>query len=115
VLVYFVQHVFHEREDHYCKLAAEKNAHLEYGNQWLLVIQSIDAIEDPEERVRRQTRLADVTYREALQQAADEIEAGSLRVSWHNKTRIRISNDCQRGLACDERDERRRKRCFSHR
>jgi serine/threonine protein kinase len=60
VLVYFVQHIFRQREDHYRQLAAEKNAHLEYGNHWLLVIQSIDAIEDHDERVQRQTRLVDV-------------------------------------------------------
>jgi serine/threonine protein kinase len=59
-VIYFLQKVFHKREDHYRKLADEKNAHLEYGNQWLLAIQSIDAIEDSQERLAKQTRLADV-------------------------------------------------------
>lgn len=59
VLVYFIQRVFQNREDHYRSLAGAKNRHLEYGNQWLLVIQSIDAIEDQGERVRRQARLVD--------------------------------------------------------
>jgi hypothetical protein len=33
---------------------------LQYGNQWLLVIQSVDAIQDPAERMKRQARLVDV-------------------------------------------------------
>ena len=37
-----------------------KNKHLEYGNQWLLVIQSIDSIEDSKERASRQSRLVEV-------------------------------------------------------
>jgi serine/threonine protein kinase len=60
VLVYFIQKVFQQREDHYRKAADEKSSHLEYGNQWLLVIQSVDAIESSEERVKRQARLVDV-------------------------------------------------------
>jgi hypothetical protein len=59
-IVYFIQRVFQQREDHYRSLARAKNAHLEYGNQWLLVIQSIDSIEDPEERARRQAKLVEV-------------------------------------------------------
>ena len=60
VLVYFIQKVFQQREDHYRKAADEKSSHLEYGNQWLLVIQSVDAIESSDERVKRQARLVDV-------------------------------------------------------
>jgi len=60
ILVYFVQRTFQQREDHYRSLARAKNSHLEYGNQWLLVIQSIDAIEDRGERATRQARLVEV-------------------------------------------------------
>jgi serine/threonine protein kinase len=60
VLIYFIQRVFQQREDAYRKAADEKSRHLQYGNQWLLVIQSIDAIESTSERVRRQTALVDV-------------------------------------------------------
>ena len=59
-LLYFIQRVFQQREDHYRRLASTKNSHLEYGNQWLLVIQSIDAIEDPNERMKKQARLVAV-------------------------------------------------------
>jgi serine/threonine protein kinase len=60
ILVYFIQRVFQQREDHYRSLATSKNSHLEYGNHWLLVIQSIDSIEDDNERAKRQSRLVDV-------------------------------------------------------
>ena len=60
VLIYFVQRVFHQREDYYRKAAGIKSRHLQYGNRWLLVIQSLDAIEDSRERIKRQTRLVDV-------------------------------------------------------
>jgi serine/threonine protein kinase len=58
--VYFIQKVFQQREDHYRSLATAKHEHLEYGNHWLLVIQSIDAIENPGERERRQGELVEV-------------------------------------------------------
>lgn len=61
--VYFIQKVFQQREDHYRNLAAAKQGVLEYGNHWLLVIQSIDAIGDPRERERRQSELVDVLTR----------------------------------------------------
>jgi len=61
--VYFIQKVFQQREDHYRSLATAKHEHLEYGNHWLLVIQSIDAIESPVERERRQSELVDVLTR----------------------------------------------------
>ena len=60
IVVYFIQRVFQQREDHYRTLAKTKNSHLEYGNQWLLIIQSIDSIEDVGERAKRQARLVDV-------------------------------------------------------
>jgi len=60
IIVFFIQRVFQQREDHYRALAKTKNSHLEYGNQWLLVIQSIDSIDDPLERSKRQARLVDV-------------------------------------------------------
>jgi serine/threonine protein kinase len=61
--VYFIQRVFQQREDHYRSLATAKHEHLEYGNHWLLVIQSIDAIENPAERERRQSELVNVMTR----------------------------------------------------
>ncbi len=61
--VYFIQKVFQQREDHYRSLAAAKQGVLEYGNHWLLVIQSIDAIGDARERERRQSELVDVLTR----------------------------------------------------
>ena len=60
VLVYYIQRLFQQREDHYRRAAEEKNTHLEYGNKWLLVIQTVDAIDDPEERRRQQSRVAKV-------------------------------------------------------
>lgn len=60
VIVYFIQRVFQQREDHYRTLANSKNSHLEYGNHWLLVIQSIDSMENAEERADRQSKLVDV-------------------------------------------------------
>lgn len=56
----FIYKVFQQREDHYRALATAKREHLEYGNHWLLVIQSIDAIDSREERERSQRRLVDV-------------------------------------------------------
>jgi hypothetical protein len=61
--VYFIQKVFQQREDYYRSLATAKHEHLEYGNHWLLVIQSIDAIESSVERERRQSELVDVLTR----------------------------------------------------
>jgi serine/threonine protein kinase len=59
LLIYFIQRVFQQREDHYRAAATQKHSNLEYGNQWLLVIQSIDAMEDSRERALRQARLVD--------------------------------------------------------
>lgn len=59
VLVYYIQRLFQQREDHYRRAAEEKNSHLEYGNKWLLVIQTVDAIQDAGERKRQQARIAE--------------------------------------------------------
>lgn len=60
VIVYFIQRIFQQREDYYREQISIKNKHLEYGNQWLLSIQTIDAINDPVEREKRQARLVEV-------------------------------------------------------
>ena len=60
VIVGFIQRIFTQREKYYHSLAAKKNSHLEYGNQWLLIIQSIDSIKDPEEKAKRQVKLTEV-------------------------------------------------------
>ena len=60
VIVYFIQRIFQQREDYYREQISIKNKHLEYGNQWLLAIQTIDAINDPVEREKRQARLVEV-------------------------------------------------------
>lgn len=71
LLLYFIQRIFQQREDHYRAAADHKSQNLEYGNQWLLVIQSIDAIEDPSGRAERQSRLVDVlTQKLRVQRAA---------------------------------------------
>ena len=60
VIVYFIQRIFQQREDYYRQQISIKNKHLEYGNQWLLTIQSIDAMDDLEQRERHQGRLLEV-------------------------------------------------------
>lgn len=59
-IVFFIQRIFQQREDYYRKQISIKNKHLEYGNQWLLTIQTIDAISDPVEKEKRQARLVEV-------------------------------------------------------
>ena len=59
VLVYYIQRLFQHREDVYRRAAEEKNNHLEYGNKWLLVIQTVDAIQDSGERRKQQARIAE--------------------------------------------------------
>lgn len=58
-LVYFIQQVFYKREDHYRSIASAKNRHLEYGNNWLLAIQSIDSIQEDKRKDKRRRRLVD--------------------------------------------------------
>lgn len=60
LVVFFIQRLFQQREDHYRALARAKNDHLEYGNQWLLVIQSIDGIADDKKRAAEQAKLVEV-------------------------------------------------------
>jgi hypothetical protein len=57
--VYFLQRVFQQREDAYQKAAERKRSTVEYGNQWALVIQTIQGMEDPKERVLREGRLVE--------------------------------------------------------
>jgi hypothetical protein len=38
IIVYFIQRIFQQREDYYRVLVKTKHSHLEYGDQWLLVI-----------------------------------------------------------------------------
>jgi serine/threonine protein kinase len=56
----FMWKIFHQKEDYYRKLADVKLENLEYGNHWLLVIQSIDFIEDQELKMERHARLVQV-------------------------------------------------------
>lgn len=60
VIIYFIQRIFQQREDYYREQISIKNKHLEYGNQWLITIQTIDSINDPVEREKRQARLVEV-------------------------------------------------------
>lgn len=53
----YIQKIFRQREEFYLDLASKKNKHLEYGNQWLLIIQSIDAVEDQESRRKMHVKL----------------------------------------------------------
>lgn len=59
-LAYFIGRTLQKREDHYRELRAEKNKNLEYGNDWLLLIQTIDAILDPSAKMDHQRRLVGV-------------------------------------------------------
>ncbi len=59
-LAYFIVRTLQKREDHYRELRAEKNKNLEYGNDWLLLIQTIDAIVEPTAKMDHQRRLVAV-------------------------------------------------------
>ena len=59
VLVFFIQRIFREREDHYRTQAEVKNRHLELGNFWNLATQSADGIGDPALRSEKLARLID--------------------------------------------------------
>ena len=56
-MLYFLQRVFQQREDAYRTAADAKRNNVEYGNQWALVIQTIQGMEDPKERVIREGEL----------------------------------------------------------
>ena len=58
-MLYFLQRVFQQREDAYRTAAEAKRSTVEYGNQWALVIQTIQGMEDPKERVLREGRLVE--------------------------------------------------------
>jgi hypothetical protein len=55
-----VLRVFQRREDYYREEKATKMKYLQYGNDWLLLIQSIEAIPDATDRLDQQRRLARV-------------------------------------------------------
>jgi methylphosphotriester-DNA--protein-cysteine methyltransferase len=58
--MYFIQKIFQQREDYYRACAVAKSDHLEYGNHWLFVTQSIDAINNTAERGKHQATLANI-------------------------------------------------------
>jgi predicted Ser/Thr protein kinase len=58
-LLYFLQRMFHQREDAYRRAMDEKRSTVDYGNQWALVIQTIQGMEDPKERILREGRLVE--------------------------------------------------------
>jgi serine/threonine protein kinase/type IV secretory pathway VirB3-like protein len=60
IIMYFIQKIFQQREDHYRACAVAKSDHLEYGNHWLFVTQSIDAINNTAERGKHQATLANI-------------------------------------------------------
>ena len=59
-MMYFIVRVFQKREDYYRQEKSLKIKYLQYGNDWLLLIQSIEAIPDAAERLEEQHRLARV-------------------------------------------------------
>ncbi|HEX7841543.1 MAG TPA: serine/threonine-protein kinase [Kofleriaceae bacterium] len=59
-IMYFIVRVFQKREDYYREEKSLKIKYLQYGNDWLLLIQSIEAIPDAAERLEEQHRLARV-------------------------------------------------------
>jgi hypothetical protein len=59
-MIYFIVRIFQRREDYYREEKAIKMRYLQYGNDWLLLIQSIEAIPDPADRLEEQRRLARV-------------------------------------------------------
>lgn len=59
-MMYFIVRVFQKREDYYREEKSLKIKYLQYGNDWLLLIQSIEAIPDAGQRLEEQHRLAQV-------------------------------------------------------
>jgi hypothetical protein len=59
-VMYFIVRIFQKREDYYREQMSLKIKYLQYGNDWLLLIQSIEAIPDPAERLEEQHQLARV-------------------------------------------------------
>lgn len=74
---YFIAKVFQQREDYYREQKDTKMKHLQYGNDWLLLIQSIEAIPGLEDRHEEQRRLAralldKMKSRQSLEQPASK-------------------------------------------
>ncbi len=60
VMLFFVQRAIADRERVLKKEVEEKRSHLRAGEQWLRVMQAIEAIEEPQMREARKGRLIDV-------------------------------------------------------
>jgi hypothetical protein len=58
--VAIIVRIFQQREDYYREQKTLKTKYLQYGNDWLLLIQSIEAIPDGADRIDEQRRLARV-------------------------------------------------------
>ncbi|MCP4660930.1 MAG: hypothetical protein GY856_36480 [bacterium] len=71
-ILLFIHRVCQKREEYYRALAEKKQRHLEYGNQWLLTIQSIDAMPDSEMKKQRQARLVEVMTEKLLGKPQDD-------------------------------------------
>lgn len=84
-IVYFIQRIFQQREDYYRQKAAMKSKHLEYGNHWLIIIQSIDAIEDMSERKKQQSKLVKALTKKLRPQKNGEDEIPSSKRSKKKK------------------------------
>jgi hypothetical protein len=54
---FFILKFFQQREDHYRNLANKKHTHLEFGNKWMLMIQSINILDDPKNKIKMQIKL----------------------------------------------------------
>ena len=78
-IVFFIQRLFQQREDQYLKQARAKRRYLEYGADWLLAIQTIEAIEDPVLRQQEQARLVKVIRKKLKQSRRGEEQAGAGR------------------------------------
>lgn len=59
-MMYFIVRVFQQREDYYRDQLQLKWKYLQYGNDWLLLVQSIEGIPDGAERLEEQRRLTRV-------------------------------------------------------
>jgi hypothetical protein len=60
VLLFFIQKIFQERENDYRTRADKKSLLLEYGNKWLLAMQTIDAMPESDAKRERQARAAEI-------------------------------------------------------
>ena len=85
VLVYYIQRLFQHREDVYRRAAEEKNSHLEYGNKWLLVIQTVDAIQDSGERRKQQARIAEALTNQLAKGRSPTPKKGKKKITGKSK------------------------------